>query len=262
MSVSFPLDGMRVRFAGTTNIGKKRAHNEDSIHVPTDDRLVIVADGMGGHASGDIASQTAVATVAAYFRATSNQQVLTWPYKIDGDLRAQKNRMKTAILMANQDIWEKSRAVGGKGMGTTCVCAYFVEDHVVVGHVGDSRCYRLRDGELVQLTEDHSLLNDHIKTKRLTAEEAKLSPQKNVVMRALGMKEAVQVDVLVEVPRIGDVFLLCSDGLSGMLTDAQIAHILDSERDLDRAAEVLIDAANDEGGVDNISAVLARMESV
>ncbi len=262
MSNSFPLDGMRIRFAGATNIGRKREHNEDSIFLPTEMRLAIVADGMGGHSSGDVASRLAVDLVVEHFRDTNNQQVLTWPYKVDRDHRTHVNRMITAVMLANLEIWERSqREPRLKGMGTTCVAMYFLDDMVIIGHVGDSRCYRMRNHELTQVTEDHSLLNDNIKMKRVTAEEAESWPQKNVIVRALGMKESVQVDILTEVPRVGDVYLLCSDGLTGMLTDAQVSHIIESERDLDRAVEKLIDAANEEGGHDNISAVMARIEA-
>ena len=145
-------------------------------------------------------------------------------------------------------------------MGTTCVGLYFLDDTVIIGHVGDSRCYRLRDRELEQLTEDHSLINDYIKMKRVTPEEAENWPHKNVIVRALGMKESVQVDIITERPRVGDCYVMCSDGLSGMIRDDQIAHIVDNERDLDTAVERLIDGANEEGGIDNISVVLARVE--
>jgi protein phosphatase len=262
MSTSFPLDGMRVRFAGATNIGRKRDHNEDSIFLPDDDRLIMVADGMGGHASGEIASQVAVDVVVEHFRDTAHQQVLTWPYKVDRDVRTHVNRMTTGIMLANLEIWEKAqREARFKGMGTTCVAMFFLDDTAIIGHVGDSRCYRLRQHELVQLTEDHSLINDYIKMKRVTKEEAESWPHKNVIVRALGMKESVQVDIIQEVPRVGDCYVLCSDGLSGMLPDDQILHIVDNERDLDKVVERLIDAANEEGGVDNISVVVARVEA-
>jgi protein phosphatase len=261
MSTSFPIDGMRVRFSGATNVGRKREHNEDTIHLPTDQRLAIVADGMGGHASGEIASRLAVDVVVEHFVDTANEQILTWPYKVDRDLRTQVNRMTTSIMLANVEIWERSqREARFKGMGTTCVAIYFLDDTAIVGHVGDSRCYRLRNHELQQVTEDHSLINDYIKMKRVTPEEADSWQHKNVIVRALGMKDSVQVDILTESARLGDCFLLCSDGLSGMINNAQISHIMDTERDLDRAVERLITAANDEGGVDNISVVLARLE--
>lgn len=252
---------MRVRFSGATDIGRKRSHNEDSIYLPTDLRLVIVADGMGGHASGDVASQLAVSTVVSHFHATEDDQTITWPYKVDRDIRADVNRMVTSVMLANLEIYERAKAdSGSKGMGTTCVAVYFLDDQCIIGHVGDSRVYRYRQRELAQLTEDHSLINDYIKMKRVTPEEAENWPHKNVIVRALGMKDTVQVDIITEHLRIGDCYLLCSDGLCGMLNDDTIAHIIQDSPDLDRAVERLITAANEEGGVDNISAVLARIE--
>lgn len=260
VSSSFPLDDKRVRFSGATNIGRKREHNEDSISLPTTMRLAIVADGMGGHASGDVASRLAVDTVTDYFQATADQQTLTWPYKVESEERAEVNRMIQAVMLANMEIWERTQREGQGRMGTTIVAMYFLDDVVIVGHVGDSRCYRQRDGELVQLTEDHSLINDYIKMKRMTAEEAENWPHKNVVVRALGMKESVAVDIHTEKAQVGDCFVLCSDGLTGMVTDDQISVLLSTERDLDRAVERLIDMANDAGGVDNISVIAARVE--
>ena len=263
VTTSFPLDGARVRFAGDTNIGRKRDHNEDSIALPeTGERLAIVCDGMGGHASGEVASRLAVELIVDHFTETGKQQILTWPYKVDRDLRKDINRMVTGVMLANLEIWERSqREARFKGMGTTCVALYFLDDHLIIGHVGDSRCYRLRGTELTQMTEDHSLINDYIRMKRVTPEEAENWPHKNVIVRALGMKESVQVDILTEVPRLGDTYMLCSDGLTGMLKDDTIQHILMTEKDLDRAVARLIQAANEEGGVDNISVVLARVEA-
>jgi PPM family protein phosphatase len=262
VSTSFPLDGARVRFAGDTNIGRKRDHNEDSIALPeTGERLAIVCDGMGGHASGEVASRLAVELIVDHFTETGKQQILTWPYKVDRDMRKDINRMVTGVMLANLEIWERSqRESRFKGMGTTCVALYFLDDHMIIGHVGDSRCYRQRGPELVQLTEDHSLINDYIRMKRVTPEEAENWPHKNVIVRALGMKETVQVDIITEKPHLGDTYMLCSDGLTGMIKDDQIQHILMTERDLDRAVDRLITAANEEGGVDNISVVLARVE--
>jgi protein phosphatase len=129
-----------------------------------------------------------------------------------------------------------------------------------VAHVGDSRCYRLRRNQLIQLTEDHSLLNDYMKMKRLSGEDTGRFTQKNVIVRALGMKESVQVDTMIDQPQIDDIYLLCSDGLSGMVSDPQIADIMRNESDLDNACERLIRAANDAGGTDNITAILCRIE--
>jgi len=251
----------RLFVAGETNVGMKRNHNEDSFAVLEDDHLYIVADGMGGHASGEVASKMAIDTLREFFKATSADPEATWPYKMDKSRGYEENRLITGVKLANLRIFEAAQKDPKlRGMGTTIVAILVVDDGVLIGHVGDSRVYRVRDSKLEQLTEDHSLLNDYIKMKRLTEEEIANFPHKNVIVRALGMKESVQVDIVAEQPKIGDCYVLCSDGLSGMIRDDQIAHIVSTERDLDRAVERLIDAANDEGGVDNISVVLARVE--
>src|SRR5215467_7552341 len=261
MSTSFPLDGLRVRFSGETHVGLTRGHNEDALHLPVEERLAIVADGMGGHASGEVASRMAVETVVEYFKETAEEQILTWPFKVDRQGGADITRLVTAIKLANLKIHEQAqRDPSCKGMGTTIVTALFLDDRIVVGHVGDSRLYRVRDGIISQLTEDHSLINDYIKMKRMTAEEAASWPHKNVIVRALGMKDSVQVDIHTEQPRLGDCFILCSDGLSGMIPDELIRRIVNGETDLDRAAERLVGAANEAGGKDNITVVLARIE--
>ena len=261
MSTSFPLRASRVRFAGETNIGLKRQHNEDSFFLPEEDRLAIVADGMGGHASGEVASKLAVETVAEHFKATAEDAEITWPYKLDHSDRYDANRLINGIKLANLEIYERAqREESCHGMGTTIVASFFLDDKVVIGHVGDSRVYRYRDGQLVQLTEDHSLLNDYIKMKRLSSDDAGKFPHKNVIVRALGMKESVQVDLLSDPHRIGDVYLMCSDGLSGMVDDAGLAYVLSDENDLDAACERMIQSANRNGGVDNITCLLARVE--
>jgi PPM family protein phosphatase len=261
VSSSFPMRNMRVRFSGETNIGLKRAHNEDSFFMPEEAKLAIVADGMGGHASGEVASKMAVDTVAEHFRNTSEDAELTWPYKLDGPDKYDANRLTTGIKLANLRIYDKAQKDENcHGMGTTIVASLFLDDKVLIGHVGDSRVYRLRDGQLMQLTEDHSLLNDYIRMKRLSADDVGKFPHKNVIVRALGMKESVQVDLLSDQMRVGDTYLLCSDGLSGMVDDPGLAYILQEEQDLDTACERLIHAANRNGGVDNITCVLARLE--
>ena len=261
MSTSFPLDGMRVRFAGDSNVGMKRAHNEDAFYLPESERLAIVADGMGGHASGEVASRMAVETISGFFKATQEEQQLTWPFKMDKGHRYDVNRMVTAIKLANLKIHEQAQKDPRcHGMGTTVVSALFVDDALVVGHVGDSRLYRRRDGVLEQMTEDHSLLNDYIKMKHLSPEEIAAFPHKNVIVRALGMKDTVQVDVHVDAPRLGDVYLICSDGLSGMIKDEEMAEIAMSDRDLDVVCERLITTANKNGGLDNITVIAVRLE--
>jgi serine/threonine protein phosphatase PrpC len=262
MSSSFPLDGMRVRFAGETNVGMKRAHNEDSFFLPESERLAIVADGMGGHASGEVASRMAVETIAGFFRATQDEQQLTWPFKMDRGHRYDVNRMVTAIKLANLKIHEQAQKDPNcHGMGTTVVATLFSDGALIVGHVGDSRLYRRRDGRFEQITEDHSLLNDYIKIKHLSAEEIANFPHKNVIVRALGMKDSVQVDVHIDNPRLGDIYVLCSDGLSGMVKDQEISDMVVSERDLDVLCGRLITAANKNGGLDNITVVTIRVET-
>jgi len=255
------MDGMRVRFAGETDVGMKRTHNEDYLFLPDAERLVVVADGMGGHASGDLASRLAIDTLSDFFRATAEEPHITWPFLLDRDNRLHENRLVTGIKLANLKIFESAQQNARfRGMGTTIVACYFCEDMVLVGHVGDSRVYRMRAGKLEQVTEDHSLLNDYIKMKRITPEEVDRFPHKNVIVRALGMKETVAVDILHEAPSIDDVFLLCSDGLSGMISDDEMQQILLSETDLDRCCEKLVEAANAAGGTDNITVALARLE--
>ena len=262
MSSSFPLDGMRVRFAGETNVGMKRAHNEDSFYLPESERLAIVADGMGGHASGEVASRMAVETIAGFFRATQDEQQLTWPFKMDRGHRYDVNRMVTAIKLANLKIHEQAQKDPQcHGMGTTVVAALFAEGALIVGHVGDSRLYRRRDARFEQITEDHSLLNDYIKIKHLSPEEIANFPHKNVIVRALGMKDSVQVDVHIDNPRLGDTYVLCSDGLSGMVKDQEISDVVMGERDLDVVCDRLISMANKNGGLDNITVVAIRVET-
>src|SRR4051795_6310040 len=260
MSTSFPLDGMRVRFSGETNVGMKRDHNEDSYYLPESERLAIVADGMGGHASGEVASRMAVETIVGFFRETQDEQELTWPFKIDRGHRHDINRMVTALKLANLKIHQEAqRNPACHGMGTTVVSTLFLDDALIVGHVGDSRLYRYREGMFDQLTEDHSLLNDYIKMKHLSPEEIAAFPHKNVIVRALGMKASVQVDVIVDAPRLGDVYVLCSDGLSGMVKDQEISDVTGGERDLDVACDKLIAMANKKGALKNTPVVLIRV---
>jgi len=253
---------MKLAAAGRTHVGMKRAHNEDSLRLCREENLFIVADGMGGHASGEVASQMSVETLAEFFRATAEDDEITWPYKVDKDRKYDESRVMTGIKLSNRRIFESaSRDARLKGMGTTIVATFFSENQCHIGHVGDSRVYRYRNGQLIQLTEDHSLLNDYIKMRQLTPEEIEAFPHKNVIVRALGMKETVQVDVLSEAPEAGDVYLLCSDGLSGMLTDEAMEEIIGHSDDLELTCERLIDGANDNGGTDNITVILVRCDA-
>ncbi|HYO53985.1 Stp1/IreP family PP2C-type Ser/Thr phosphatase [Archangium sp.] len=250
---------MRIEVAGYTHVGMKRNHNEDNYLILPEENLCCVADGMGGHASGEIASRIAVDELAEFFRMTSRDQDTTWPFKMDKTRNYDENRLATGIKLANKSIYDRASSdMKYKGMGTTIVSVHFTHDTAYVGHVGDSRVYFFRQGVLSQLTEDHSLLNDYLKAKKLTPEEIENFPHKNVIVRALGMKETVQVDVAKVEPQQGDLFLLCSDGLSGMVTDPQMQEILARTTELEKACSQLIDLANAAGGNDNVTCVLAR----
>jgi len=250
---------LRIEVAGETNVGMKRTHNEDNFSILEDAGLYIVADGMGGHASGEVASKMAVDSLREFFAATAQDPERTWPYKMDRSKGYEENRLITGIKLANLRIYESAqRDPRQRGMGTTIVTMFAVEDGVYVAHVGDSRSYRVRDGKLEQLTEDHSLLNDYIKMKRLSAEEIANFPHKNVIVRALGMKETVKVDTSFYSPRADDVVLLCTDGLSGPVTDDEMVAIVQSAPDLKSGVRRLIDRANENGGPDNITCILAR----
>ena len=249
----------RVLVAGETNVGMKRTHNEDAYELMDDERLYLVADGMGGHASGEVASRMAIDTLREFFIATSQDPEATWPYKMDKSRGYEENRLVTGIKLANLRIHESAqREPRLRGMGTTIAAILVIDDGVLVAHVGDSRVYRLRQGKLEQLTDDHSLLNDYIKMKRLTEEEIANFPHKNVIVRALGMKETVKVDTRLDPPQPGDLYLLCSDGLCGPVSDAEIAELAQSTNDLKAIASRLIERANANGGPDNVTVLLTE----
>lgn len=252
---------LKLRFAGNTHVGMKRAHNEDNLCVVADENLYMVADGMGGHAHGEVASRIAVETMATFFKETSQDEDITWPYKMEKSKRYEENRLTAGIKLANLKIHEAAtQNPDKKGMGTTIVALLFSGNQAYLGHVGDSRIYRLRGTELTQITEDHSLLNDYIKMKELTPEEIENFPHKNVIVRALGMKATVQVDVADDEPADGDLYLLCSDGLNGMIDDPTIGEIMINHRDdLENCCNVLIQKANENGGNDNVTVVLVEV---
>jgi protein phosphatase len=251
---------MRIDVAGLSHVGMKRNHNEDNYLILPEVHLFCVADGMGGHSSGEIASKIAVDELAEFFRASGKDQELTWPYKMEKGRNYDENRLATGIKLANVRIFEKAaHEARYRGMGTTIASVHFAEDAAYVGHVGDSRVYRFREGKLAQVTEDHSLLNDYLKARKLTPEEIEAFPHKNVIVRALGMKDTVVVDVSRLEPADGDIFLVCSDGLSGMVTDPDMEKVLvEKGEDLDAAVHELIERANQNGGNDNVTCILAR----
>jgi serine/threonine protein phosphatase PrpC len=260
MSISF-IDGQhRIRFSGKTDVGRVRDHNEDDLLVPDEMPLAAVSDGMGGHASGEVASRIAVETLDKFYKETAEDSPATFPFRMP-QLHIERDRMTLAIQLANTLIHETGvRDRGKKGMGCTVDAIYFHQGRLYIGHVGDSRVYRIRGQQISQVTEDHSLLNDYRRMKEMSGEEMENFQHKNVVIRALGLAPQVYVDIVVEEYVSGDIYLLCSDGLSGMLSDNAMLQTVLRFQSIDTAAATLVQEANDAGGVDNITAVLCRVE--
>jgi protein phosphatase len=231
-----------VEHAAISDVGRIREGNEDS--MLEDPPLFVVADGMGGAQAGEVASGLAVETLATLPRDDDN---------VEEDLSG-------AIVEANRRIHGKAQNDRNlAGMGTTLTAAFVHDGQITIGHVGDSRAYRYRDGELAQLTDDHSLVAELERHGKLTAAEARVHPQRSMILRALGIGEEVEVDTYCFTGQTGDVFLLCSDGLSGLVHDQVMAEVLGGADSLDDAAHELIDLANLSGGHDNITALLFRL---
>lgn len=255
---------MRAVAAGISDVGLQREHNEDSFAILGDQQLYIVADGMGGHRAGDVASRLATQTIVEFFKATAAEDV-TWPFHFDARLSEEENRLLAGIRLANQQIVQQSaRSREHHGMGTTVVGALFSRSKrkMFIGHVGDSRAYRVRDGVIQQMTRDHSLLNDYLQAMPELTEEQRSELPKNVITRALGMQEQVTVDLQSDEVQPGDLYVLCSDGLSGMMDDQEILRIVTETDDLHEACRRLVNAANENGGEDNITAVVVRVDEV
>jgi serine/threonine protein phosphatase PrpC len=253
---------MRAVAAGISDVGLQRDHNEDSFAILSDQELYVVADGMGGHRAGDVASRLATDAIVDFFRATASEDV-TWPFHFDARLSEEENRLLTGIRIANRQILERSsRSRECHGMGTTIVGALFSKkkNKMYIGHVGDSRAYRVRSGEIKQMTRDHSLVNDYLLAMPELSEEQRSELPKNVITRALGMQDHVTVDLQSDDAQLGDLYVLCSDGLSGMIEDQEILEVMRTTDDLSEACRRLVALANEHGGEDNITAVIVRIE--
>jgi len=255
---------MRSIAAGISDVGLQRDHNEDSFAILKDQRLFIVADGMGGHRAGDVASRLATESIVDFFRAAAVEGY-TWPFPFDTRLSDEENRLLCGIRIANRQIIERStRSRECQGMGTTVVGALFSasKNKMYIGHVGDSRAYRVRHGQIQQMTRDHSLVNDYLLAMPELTEEQRSELPKNVITRALGMQEQVAVDIQADDAQPGDCYVLCSDGLSGMVDDREILDVVSTTPDLDAACRRLVALANEHGGEDNITALIVRVEPV
>jgi serine/threonine protein phosphatase PrpC len=246
----------RYRSAARTDVGMKREHNEDSFLVNEDLGLFVVCDGMGGHAGGETASRLAVQTI--------EKELISAKLRTDDPFATQAaalsesplaGALREAVEGACAAVFRTSRTNPElAGMGTTCISLLVHGDHAIVGHVGDSRAYLVRDGEVWQLSEDHSLVNEQVRAGLLTEEEAKHSRLKNIITRSVGFEEDVLVDVLGVETRAGDRFLLCSDGLSNLVENEEILEAL-AHPDVAHVPEMLIELANSRGGDDNITVV-------
>jgi serine/threonine protein phosphatase PrpC len=228
-----------------TDTGRARADNEDSAYARPP--LYVVADGMGGAQAGEVASALAVEEFRGGLIAEGTAE----------------HRLSERVQAANRRIYETAhQKLEHEGMGTTLTAVYLDDSNLAVAHVGDSRAYIFRDGELVRLTHDHSLVEELIRRGKLTPEQAAAHPQRSIITRALGIEPEVEVDTWTYPMRAGDVVLLCSDGLTSMISEAQIASVLAEQPDLERAGERLIAEANEAGGRDNITVVLFRLEDI
>jgi serine/threonine protein phosphatase PrpC len=253
---------MKISYQAVTDVGRKRKGNEDSLFVNPEQKLYVVADGMGGHAAGEVASRVAVECINEFICLTSGDEDITWPFGLDQSISFDGNRLKSAIQYANRKVLEATRERKEyTGMATTVVAVLVDGEQANVAHVGDSRVYLVRGGDIRQLTVDHSWVNEQIESGAISADQARTHPLRNVVTRALGGKPELAVDLQVHKAELQDVLLLCSDGLTTMLPDPEIARVLrDSGGDIDRAARALVDEANQKGGEDNITVLLVKFE--
>lgn len=251
-----------IRCIGVSDVGQRRSSNEDSWFCDADLRFAVLADGMGGKLCGEVASKMAVDVLVQHVREDLPKSCSRLDPTAKSCLGI--NLVDEWIRDANDKIFRTGHAPGGPfgGMGTTLVCVLFLDRQMVMAHVGDSRCYRLRKGVLKQLTDDHSLVASQVKSGQLTADEARESSQKNIITRALGTSEHVKPEVVVVPTEDRDLFLLCSDGLTDMVPDDDLAAMLASSRPLDERAAALVAVANDRGGRDNITAILVEYRVV
>lgn len=249
---------VELEFASKTDTGLVRSHNEDAIAISTQCGFAILADGMGGYNAGEVASQIATSVLKEILEERLLEK--KWESRF-GRNRRLHQILTESITHTNASIIEAARLEQSyTGMGTTLVVTMFYDDRVVIAHVGDSRVYRLRNSEITQLTRDHSLLQEQIDAGLLTDEEAQFSQNRNLITRAMGVDHKLEIEVCDYLTQTNDLYILCSDGLSDMLSDGELLQILDDKTaQLPEACEALVLAANRRGGRDNISVVLVKI---
>ncbi|MFM9878904.1 MAG: Stp1/IreP family PP2C-type Ser/Thr phosphatase [Burkholderiaceae bacterium] len=242
---------MNYVFCSSTDPGLARENNEDAVTFDADAGLAILADGMGGYNAGEVASGMATTFIKS--------ELSRWLSQAGRHANSKEVRraMEICVENANRSIFNAANTNAHyNGMGTTLVIGVFQDDRVMLGHIGDSRCYRLRQGEIQQISKDHSLLQEQMDAGLITPEQAATSSNKNLVTRALGVEDAVLLELNEHLVESGDLFLICSDGLSDMAGDAEIAEVLKAETTLEQKAANLVSLANTHGGRDNISVLL------
>ncbi len=248
---------------GYTHPGQKRASNEDAIGTFVEDRLFVVADGVGGHSAGDIAAATAVDALAAFFRTFHADPRQAWPHPVDRSVSLGANLLRVGIKVANDKV--RAAAAGDRmrsRMASTIVAMAVGDTQIAVAHTGDSRAYRVRGTEIQRLTRDHSIMEEMLAARPdIDPEEIASFSHRNVVTKCLGSKDEIDPTVSIDGLQPGDLYLLCSDGLWGTVTDDKLCAIARSTDDLDGACKLLVDAANAAGGPDNISAILVRVSN-
>jgi len=244
--------------------GLKRTSNEDSYSTRADVGLFVVADGMGGHVAGEVASRVAVEAIEAFIQETAGaDKNRTWPFPFDPSVSLESNRLRAAFRLANRKI---ASAIADsqdlRGMATTASAVLLGPQGASVAHVGDSRVYVLRDARLEQITHDHSWVEEQVRAGTLSPTAARQHPWRNVVTRALSGGEDPEVDVTEVAPRPGERYLLCSDGLFTVVPDARIAELLgDNTASLEEISRALVEAANEAGGPDNITALILQIDA-
>jgi serine/threonine protein phosphatase PrpC len=245
---------MNYKFCARTDTGRARDNNEDSVVFDEATNIAVLADGMGGYNAGEIASGMATAFIKS--------ELSRWLIEAGESAKSKEVRRALEICVDNANLSIYNAANSNAhyaGMGTTLVVTVFRDDKLMVGHIGDSRCYRMRAGEFEQLTKDHSLLQEQIDAGLITKEQSANSSIKNLVTRALGVEDTVMLEINEYAAALGDIYLLCSDGLSDMVGDESIARIIVADLSISQKAEALIGLANQHGGRDNISVVLIEV---
>lgn len=253
---------MKVISSGMSHIGKVRKRNEDRFLVNDELGLYTVADGMGGHAGGEEASRIAVETVEQVISRLMNNPSATLPYSYEERVSPAARGLKYSIRLASEKIYrEAKQSPEYQGMGTTVTALWLADKEAHIAHVGDCRGYLLRDGKIEQLTEDHSWVQQQVNAGNISAEEARKHELRNVITRSVGFEEDVEIDTYSKDLKLGDIHLLCSDGLFNLVSEVELNEITLSSTP-DKACRQMVDLANNRGGTDNITVVIVRVEQL